>query len=371
MTTGPAAAPTTGMVQTVLGPVDPADLGFTLTHEHVLADLRLGSRGPEDMARFLHGWEPPELRGGEPTTSRRGWWNSPITLENRAYAERDWIYFRNTTLNDVEHSAFEVARFRDIVGRGCIVDCTSFGFGRDPAGLRRISQETGVHIVMGSGFYIEPYHPRWLADTAEDGLVEWIVEEITGGVSGVMPGIIGEVGLTWPVHPDEAKSLVASVRAQNATGVPISIHPGLGVETPLDAAHRVINAGGDPSRVVIGHLDNRIWDDEDFVTLAKTGVWLELDVFGKEQSFYQTGPVDKPNDAQRLNRARAVADAGYADRLLFSHDIVNKSRTIRYGGFGFTHIPDNVVRLMRAKEFDEDLIEMITVENPARMLTIG
>ncbi len=50
----------------------------------------------------------------------------------------------------------------------------------------------------------------------EGDIAEAIVRDIEVGVDGsdIRAGIIGEVGCSWPMHPDEAKSLRASARAQ-------------------------------------------------------------------------------------------------------------------------------------------------------------
>ncbi len=53
-----------------------------------------------------------------------------------------------------------------------------------------------------------------------------------------------------------------------------------------------------------------------------------------------------------------------------SHDIAARQRLIKCGGFGYNHIPTNVVRLARVKGFDQELIDQITVHNPAAVLTI-
>ena len=45
----------TGMVQTVLGPIDPSEMGVTLTHEHILIDLTCYYVQPEEASlRYYH-----------------------------------------------------------------------------------------------------------------------------------------------------------------------------------------------------------------------------------------------------------------------------------------------------------------------------
>lgn len=360
------------MVQTVLGPVQPEEIGFVLPHEHILFDLFKGKAVAEDLRHYLSGWLPPELETGEPVATARRRWNQEITLANRAESYRDWWYYGPSGgLDSVQDAVEELHQYRAI-GGGCIVEVSSIGTGRDPFGYRSVSAQTGVHIVMGASYYTQPYHPLTIANWSEDEVFEAIVTDITRGVKGVKPGIIGEVGLSWPVHPEEEKVLRASTRASTETGLSITIHPGLSQEAPMHAWKIIEEVGGSPDRTVMGHLDNRFFSDEEFCEFAKTGVYLEQDIFGKEEaSFYQHSAHDWPNDTHRLNRWRTLADAGYSDRLLMSHDIATKHRLIKYGSFGYLHIPVNVVRLMNIKGFTQDEVDLFTVKNPARMLTIA
>ena len=93
-------------VQTVLGPIDPADLGFTLPHEHTQIAL----------------WHIPDR----------------------------WDYWQLT--RDEPLIVEELEAFRASGGRG-LVDLTAPGVGRDPAWLAGLARTTGLHVVMGCGWY--------------------------------------------------------------------------------------------------------------------------------------------------------------------------------------------------------------------------
>jgi predicted metal-dependent phosphotriesterase family hydrolase len=87
--------------------------------------------------------------------------------------------------------------------------------------------------------------------------------------------------------------------------------------------------GGDLNRTIICHVEQRLpvrtaphsFDPAPFLELAKTGVYLEFDSFGWEESFRQRGKVDLPNDAIRLNHIMALAEEGYGSKVLMSHDL--------------------------------------------------
>ena len=376
-----------GYVQTVLGPVDPKDLGLTLTHEHGLQDLTCGCHGGEQyetvqpkyvpmMKKPEAGWEPGESGPGT-AASWGAKWGQPIALGNLADRQRHWVYYGDQKLNSLDDAIYELEQFRR-VGGGTIVDQPTRGMGRDPIGLVEVSRAAGVHVVMGTSWYINSYHPPDMDDLSEDQLVDLIVKDIDEGVAGgVRAGIIGEVGMEYPMHPNEEKALRASARASVQTGIPLSVHPGTNPQSPFDVVRIVDEAGGDLSRTIMAHCDTRlntsagtnVFDAQPHLDLAKTGVYLSYDTFGWEGSYRQRVSVDQPNDAIRLNWVKAVADAGFASQLLVSCDLALKHWQRQYGGHGWRHMPETITQLMRYKGFEEELIETIFVTNAATILT--
>ena len=91
---------------------------------------------------------------------------------------------------------------------------------------------------------------------SEDDVVRQIVSDVTVGVDGTTfrSGVIGEVGCSWPLMPNERKALRASARAQLITGAPILIHPGRDETAPLEIIEVLREAGADLERTIIGHL---------------------------------------------------------------------------------------------------------------------
>ena len=110
---------------------------------------------------------------------------------------------------------------------------------------------------------------------------------------GVKSGIIGEVGMDHPMHPNEEKVLRASAKASVATGVALSVHPGFNPASPFDIVRVVDGAGGDLSRTVIDHCDSRfntsagtnVFDSGPLLELAKSGgIWRSTPSDGKGRS---------------------------------------------------------------------------------------
>ena len=343
-----------GLIQTVLGPVRPSDLGATTTHEHLHIDFSFMYRPAQDSPS-------QELA------------DAPLFLENLGWVRRNYYSNRsNLQLMDVDTTISEVRKYR-AVGGGAIVDATTTQFGRKPDTLARISRESGVHIIMGSGYYVASVHPEDMDERSSEDLAREIIGDICEGVegSGVKAGIIGEVGCTWPLAPNERKSLSAAAIAQKETGAAILIHPGRHPDAPLEILELLANGGADVSRVIMGHLDRTVFESDALLSIAASGCYLEWDLFGNEGSYYPLAEIDMPSDAQRLDYIKRVADAGYSDKIVIGQDIATKHRLVKYGGHGYGHILENIVPRMRRKGFSEDVIRAITVGNPARILAFA
>jgi len=369
-----------GKVETVLGPVDPKELGHTLPHEHILIDLAAGT---SDVRQVL-GHTDSIMAAATPETGRldrlgtvdvpasRGTsWSEPIRLDNLYDQIKNWLFYGHTfTMSSIDDANYAVGLFRDL-GGSCIVDVTVVGMGRDPEGLQIVSRRTGIHIVLATGFYLDTYHPRSTENMAESELADFMIAEIEEGVypGGPKPGMIGEMGYRLG-HPQEEKALRAALSASTATGLPVTIHPGDSKESVLAAARLVADSGVNPARVVMAHVDSRLFTDKDYLEVAATGLVLSLDAFGRETSVRQRGPHDMPNDATRINSMMALAEGGYADRVVISHDAALKWMHRRYGGWGYHHILETVIPLMRYKDVPEELIQKFSVDNPVRLLTI-
>ena len=340
-----------GLVETVLGPVHPSELGATSTHEHVYLDFT-------SMYRPARDTPSPELA------------DAPIALENLGWIRRNYYSnHSNLQLMDIDTTIREFRKYRK-VGGGAIVDATTAEIGRNPHALAQISRESGVHIIMGAGYYVGAVHPDDMDGRSVEHLAREIVCDLDEGVggSGVKAGIIGEIGCTWPLAPNERKSLAAAAIAQRETGAAILIHPGRHPHAPLEILDLLANGGADLSRVIMGHLDRTVFEFSEVQTIAASGCYLEWDMFGNEGSYYPLAEIDMPSDAQRLDFIKHITDAGYSDKVVMGHDIAMKHQLVTYGGHGYGHILENIVPKMRRKGFSDDVIGAITVTNPAAIL---
>ncbi|MBM3628806.1 MAG: aryldialkylphosphatase, partial [Alphaproteobacteria bacterium] len=328
-----------GKAQTVRGVVDPATLGPTLMHEHVLWDIT-----------------PPKL-------AARNDFGPEITLENHwAYSYGEMLAPRNFQLHDVAVAIDEVRRLRE-VGGSTIVELSCGGLKPDPEGLAEISNVTGVHMVMGCGHYVDEYQdPRNRARGVDDFARE-MIDQVQLGAWGtsIRSGMIGEIGCQAPWTELEKRVMRAAIVAQQETGAAINVHPGRHPDQPQEVADFLRANGADLARVVISHIDRTIFDDERLLRLADTGCVVEFDLFGQENSYYSHADIDMPNDATRLRHIRTLVSHGHLERVVISHDICYISRLARFGGHGYGHIFRNVVPMMGRRGFGQAEIDAILV----------
>jgi phosphotriesterase-related protein len=317
-----AAQATAPGVQTVLGRIDPADLGWTLPHEHTAIALW----------HIANRWDYWELRRDE-----------PVIVE-------------------------ELAAFR-AAGGGAIVDLTLDGVGRDPEWLAGLARSTGLHVVMGRGWYRGAHYPaETLVDRRSvDSLADEIVRDATDGVgtTGIRSGIIGEIGTDKPwLSAQEERVHRAAARAARRTGLAITTHAvqstvGLDQLTVFEAE------GADLSRVVIGHADSHPSLDY-HLAIVERGATVEFDFLGMAFT-----ALERHGEGRIVDNLRELLGRGHVERILLSQDVCHDSQLRRYGGNGYTYLAETFLPRLRAAGVSDAEIRTITVDNPRRLLTIA
>jgi len=347
---------------TVAGEVDPDELGLTLMHEHLICNV---------INPF---WKPSE------NDTDRALSEQPLQLSNLYWASYNVRRNKNNLMLTSEETAVEeLAAFAEAGGK-TIVEVTPLGIGRDAAALKRIQEglrlkHIDVHIVCGTSYYVDLTHPEGMDDRSAEDIAAFFVKEINHGIgdSGVRPGIIGEIGCSWPITTNELKVLKGAVQASKQTGVAMSIHPGRDTEAPFQIVQILQEAGaGDLRRVVMGHIDRTLNNLDAMKKLAATGINLEFDLFGMEISYYPFGGVKSmPNDQQRIEWIHELCKSGLRDQIVVSHDVYSKHRLLAFGGHGYRHLPGNLIPRMRDEGMSQEDIQAIFVENPKRILTLA
>jgi phosphotriesterase-related protein len=342
-----------GKVMTVLGPIPPEELGTTLTHEHLLVDLRVWCQEPQEAGKKVLA-------------------HAPVELSTLGAIRRDPLINRdNCVLDDKDLIIAELRQFKAAGGSG-LVDCTNNGLGRVPLPLREIAQAVGVHIVMGSGYYIGRSHPEDMHERSIEALTDEIVRDLTEGVgdTGVRAGLIGEIGTSFNVRGNERKVLQAAARAQRRTGAPISVHLLPWRKNGAEVLDILEREGANLNQVILCHLSTTRGDVTYHTTLARRGAYVEYDFFGMETYVDSVGQY-MGSDLHAVVALKRLIDEGCLERLLLSHDTCTKIQLTRYGGWGYAHVLKHVVPMLHRHSVSEEQIRILLVENPRRVLTWG
>ncbi len=306
------SAPVQTAVRGVLGDIDPAKLGMTLTHEHLLLDMYR------------------------------------ITLNV------------DHVLNNPEAAVLGLTRFKD-AGGTTVVDATNIGLGRDPHKLVRIARESGVNVVMGCGWYRESFYPGDVDRRSTNSLADEIVHDIEDGVgeSGIRAGVIGEIGSDGDfISGQEERVLRAAARAHQHTGLTVTTHA---VRCPLglEQIDLLESEGVEPHRVIVGHCD--LYPDTAYhEAVAERGAWVEFDRVNGRHAY----EVDR-----RIRWILNLLGKGFIGRLLLSHDVCARTDLRVYGGTGYDYIASEFVDRLRDVGLTQAQLDQILVANPSAALT--
>ncbi|NEE04935.1 phosphotriesterase [Streptomyces sp. SID7499] len=292
-------------VRTVLGDVPPADLGVCDAHDH----LFFGS---------------PRLPGQE--------------LRSVAAARAELLAFREQ-------------------GGGTVVQWTPYGLGRRAADLPPLSRETGVHVVAATGLHQAVHYDEGTLAGLRSRLAEVFVSELTVGIgtSGVRAGLVKVAGGFHALDAHARWTMTAAAEAHHATGATITVHLEMGTGA-LDVLDLLCGQlGVPPHRVVLGHL-NRSPDLVVHRQAAESGCYLAFD--GPSLAHHAT-------DWRMPEAVRALAEAGFGDRVLLGADTTTAAARSVDGGPGMPYLLRRVrPRLVQA--VGEELVERILTENPGR-----
>ncbi|MFT9008231.1 MAG: hypothetical protein ABF489_08625 [Bifidobacterium sp.] len=330
-------------VQTVCGTVSSDALGFTLPHEHLLNDMASGNLQPDP----LH----PDLLDRK-VTPELAW-----ILREHPYGCRD-----NCGLDSVDDAIDECSHFRGL-GGGTVIEVTPQGQGRDRLSLRKISQESGVTIISGGGWYLEQFHPDETRVDDIDELVDMLYEDYVNPSDGIASGVIGEIGISPRMTEREIKSLRAACRLQRRIHLPMYVHLPGWTKLARDVIRIALDEEEVPPRALcLCHMDPSGDDPEYQLELASSGAHLEFDMLGMPYNYRYPGEGQSPSPAETTVAVKRLIDNGYAHSLLFSHDMFLKSMLRKNGGNGLSYVFEFLERLAIAG-IDPAIIHSVNTEN--------
>jgi phosphotriesterase-related protein len=317
-------------VQTVKGPVDTAELGQTLMHEHVFV----------------------------------------LTADMQQNYPEEWG-------SEDERVADAVGKLQALaaVGVRTIVDPTVVGLGRYIPRIQRIAEQVDLNIVVATGCYTYDdvpffFHHRGPALNAAvgaevpDPMVDLFVRDVEDGIAGTggraafLKGAIDAPGLT----PGVERVMRAVAKAHQRTGVPITVHTHPGSQSGLVVQRVFGEEGVDPGRVVLGHSGDTT-DADHLSALADAGFVLGMDRFGiyLETTF-----------EARCDVVVEMCRRGYAERMVLSQDTscyidwIDPQVMALLPQWTYTHIHEEVLPYLREHGVSEDQLETMLVTNPRR-----
>jgi predicted metal-dependent phosphotriesterase family hydrolase len=258
--------PRSGMVTTVLGPVDPRALGIVDAHSHVWVDAA------------------PDAPASGPRLADR----DPILEELRE--------FRRS-------------------GGGAIVDCQPGGCGRDGNILAELSVASGVALVACTGFhrhrYYSPDHPLWRisAAAAADTFITELRHSLFETRERLLPVRAGLVKAACEatLGATPRAPLEGAAWAARQTGAALAVHTERGEAAEEIVRFLALEEVG-AHQLILCHMDKR----PDFGLhreLAQAGVLLEYDTFCRPKYDPEANlwPLIERMAAARLDGAVALA----------------------------------------------------------------
>jgi phosphotriesterase-related protein len=314
--------PAGAAINTVLGPATPAELGITLAHEHL-----------------------------------------------RTRQEPMYVQFPHLYDDDQAAAAIlaELAHAREF-GLQSYCDATAPGLGRDVRFAQRIARESGIRILMASGYYTFDAIPSYFAHRDADVMAEAFVHDLTVGMQGTdakaayMKCATDEQGITANVE----KVLRAVARAHRATGAPIVTHSVPALHNGLDQLDVFEDEGVDPRSVMIGHCGDTT--DVDYLEeIVRRGALLGMDRYGMSDRL-----ATEDRNATILELCRR----GHADRILLGHDhsivrdiILPESQLAQRPEWSTHLVLERILPELVKQGLDQDLALAMVRENVHRWLT--
>ena len=305
------------MINSALGPLSTTALGFTLMHEHLI----VSSAGiPQEYAELL----------------------------GNGFMDR--ITDRLTQAKEG--------------GIDTIVDTTTFDLGRDVTILAEASRRTGVNIIATTGWWMGT--PRFLTGVSADQFAQLFIRDIQEGIAGtgIKAGILKSASDISGVLPGEETILRAIARAHLETNVPIMLHSYSPGQVGRQQLAILKEEGVNLSRVKVDH-SNDTTDLEYLTWLLEQGCYLGLDRY----------PGSNVSPQARTKTMKALIDAGYAKRLLPSHDwfpvwvivetpLISPEEREARNPHGYLYIKKVVLPQLQEMGVSETILNSLCVDGP-------
>jgi phosphotriesterase-related protein len=305
------------IIMTVNGPVSAAEMGMTLTHEHILVD-------------FI----------GADSINENRWDDTKVAEAVTPFLEQ-------------------------VKNLGCktFIECTPAFLGRDPVLLKSLSASSGLNIITNTGFYgagNDKYMPAFAYNETSDQIAARWIEEWENGIdtTGVRPGFI-KIGVGSERLSDlHKKIVVAAARTHLKTGLTIASHTGPSVPA-LEQIGILKEEGVSPEAFIWVHaqVEKNITSH---LSAAKMGSWISLD------------GLDDNNIEDYVGMIKNMKDNGLLGKVLLSHDAGWYHPGEANGGKirGYSTLFEKLLPRLMDEGFTKRDIQKLLVKNPAEAFTV-
>jgi phosphotriesterase-related protein len=306
-------------VETVQGPIDAAQLGTVLSHEHVLVSIG------EDSHHYpwMFDWD-----------------------ETRANAIRD--------LSEAKAGGVDT-----------LIDLTTPDLGRDVEFIRDVATASGMNVVVATGIWLAIPPSFW--EREPDEIADIFAREIEVGIdgTGIKAGVIkvANDAQTGGVTPEGERILRGAARALRRTGCPISTHQSAPERIGARQVEIFREEGAPMDRICIGHSADTT--DVDYLeSLLEAGVFLSMDRY----------PGRRVDWRQRNATVRALVDRGWAHRLMLGHDesptpVLAGEKPAREEPAPYLFLSTIAIPGLRADGVGDDAINTMLRDVPRRFLS--
>jgi predicted metal-dependent phosphotriesterase family hydrolase len=308
-------------VRTVLGDIQPENMGLTYSHEHIVIE------------------------------------ESFPTLANPAFV-----------LNDVGKISRELTDFFQHGGR-TMVDTMPAACGRNILKMVEVSRKSKVNIIIPTGIHLEMYYPpnHWRYHISADEMAELFIKDINEGVDELdynspiikrtqhKAGMIKLATGNDKITKHQQKIFEAVVHAHLETGAPILTHTN-GGKLAIEQVELFEKLGANLNHVVISHVDKQT-DLGFHRELLQSGVYVEYDSHFRWKT-------EKENPTLNLLE-NMLPD--YSDKIVLGMDMAKNTYWKSYGGLpGLSYLLTEFRDKLKAKKLD-NYFETLFFTNPQKL----
>lgn len=325
------------IVQTLRGPIDSTQLGYTLAHEHVfVSDEGLLSNFPSA-------------------------WNEELVIQKA----REKIA-----------EAYEA-------GVRTILDAAVLGNGRNVPLVKRALADLPMNILVCTGSFYRDEIPGFFASQDINVMTRLFVNDIVSGIgnTGVKAAVVkactDHQGITFGVE----KALRAAARAHLETGAVLHTHAHAPTLRGLEQQKIFKEEGVDLSKVYIGHCINS--DDMDYLHgILDQGSFIGFDRWAAGP----LPPVPGMPPHPPVTREKAVATLaqlcreGYANQIVIGNDACSWQMMVRFETEesspdlytnSYLIFPQQIVPMLLEAGVTQDQIDTMTLETPRRLFEVN